>query len=424
MSEFGTVHAQDDSILTAAQWNAGLRRFSRELQNLIKHWLYDGTSPGDGNGGVAGGLAVAAVSGQMKIEVSPGFAFYFDSSLSDPLSTFGLVMLHTATQANVTSNTSGSTRVDVVSIESPTGTDNTETVTVYDASPESRATQRGAQPAITVTAGTPGAGAPSTPTGHLKLAEISIPTGTTTNLSGATFTDSRVYSRGPVNRDSTPIKWHLDGAGVDSILQVDVGGSFVSAFGWDQDEDWPVFDRQNSTSGDSVDEHYPMLIDGARTWWLEGGFQAYGLRYASGDSGDLSVYLSANVDHLVIEEISNDTCQIQLAVPIPTQTRGLEFVGAEVDLELDTAFDNFVAGTVAIRAVNNAGSYVTLATAALSNTPAGLVTEDFSGGTVTPAKLTEHALFAFVTVSISGSDPAAGELHLHKWRIQFKEGRA
>ena len=202
MSELGVPHLTDNVILTAAQWNAALRRSSRELQDLLQHWLFGNAAPSAGGGGVIGGLVVDNVTGQLQVTVSPGTAFFYNAANADPLSKFGLVQLPTAATLSVAAAHATYDRIDVVSIATPTGTDTTETCLVWEAAPGDYDTQRGMQFSVTVTTGTPADPpvAPATPAGHLKLAEVRV-AATVTNLDAAVITDSRVLSGGFVPRD-------------------------------------------------------------------------------------------------------------------------------------------------------------------------------------------------------------------------------
>lgn len=109
------------------------------------------------------GCGIEKVSGELTVRITKGAA---DTNTAFPL---GYYRVFTdLTEVAISANTSGSTRVDVIYLSK--------------------------EGSLLVETGTPGAGEPATPSNGMKIYSLSIPTGTTTDLSGATLTDERIYT--------------------------------------------------------------------------------------------------------------------------------------------------------------------------------------------------------------------------------------
>lgn len=428
MSELGTVHAIDDMILTAAQWNAGLRRASRELQNLFMHWLFGDSAPAAGGGGVIGGLSCANVSGQMQTTIQPGMAFYYDASLSDPLSKFGLVMLHEAETHNHDAADATYDRIDIVCIASPTGTDNEESTLTYGGAPTNRDTQRGAEPSVVVVAGTPAGSpsAPATPAGFLKVCEVTVPAAAT-NLDAATYTDTRVYSRGPRNRGATDeIIFHDPSGRVPMLTAKNTTDGSESTLKADVDDHWPVYTRP-SQAGETTGNHSLLMTPNEdRTWQrihsLHSGF-SYG--FVTGDSGDIAVQSfgdHGNGPYSKLARVSADACDVVVYYPLHVEERGLEITEAVVRYAIDEVFDGTVTTLSAalLHYTESSDSPTVLGSASFVNTAAGYVDLD-----LTPTDTVMESggqLVLRVTANITGG--GAGELFVRHLDLTFKEGRA
>lgn len=122
-----------------------------------------------------------AAGANMSVDVAAGRCFILNSAYSvntaNSTKYWGLLS-DAITNLSITSNTSGSTRYDLIVANIDTG-----------ASANDYATNVGD---IEVVVGTPGAGQPATPSNSLLLAVLEIPTGTTTQIVDADITDSRV----------------------------------------------------------------------------------------------------------------------------------------------------------------------------------------------------------------------------------------
>lgn len=122
-----------------------------------------------------------AAGANMSVDVAAGRCFILNSAYSvntaNSTKYWGLLS-DAVTNLSITSNTSGSTRHDLIVANIDTG-----------ASANDYATNVGD---IEVVIGTPGAGQPATPSNSLLLAVLEIPTGTTTQIVDADITDSRV----------------------------------------------------------------------------------------------------------------------------------------------------------------------------------------------------------------------------------------
>ena len=115
----------------------------------------------------------------MKVRVNPGQCYIENSDFTaDSLQNkYFLFKMDSEEELDISSNASGSTRIDLIcaEVDKVTSPDNT-----------------GANVALlTVVEGTPGAGVPATPDDHLKLAEVEVGDGVT-SITDSDITDSRV----------------------------------------------------------------------------------------------------------------------------------------------------------------------------------------------------------------------------------------
>ncbi len=366
MSEFGVPHYTDDVILTAAQLNAGQRRMSRELQTMLQHWLFGDAAPSAGAGGVMGGLVVDNVTGQMQLTVSPGSAFYYDAGVASPLSPFKLILHPSADIVNVSAADATHDSIDVVSIKAPTGTDTEETCLVYEAASDTYATQRWAQPVVTVTAGTPAASpsAPATPAGELKLAEVRVPAAAS-NLNAATITDFRSLSGGFVPRDGS------------GTVPLRTAREWWEVAGW----------------------------AGAYNTPLPANWQVYGP----------TSWANALLGHgLTVENVGASSGEVALVIPLPLQLRGQSIIGGRISYEVGTEFDGVV--SMAAHLVHAGSTVVPLASASIGNSTGY---EDLTLTTYFE-EVAEGRLFMVVRVNVA-SGGSGGALTIYNVAAKFRE---
>ena len=114
----------------------------------------------------------------MSVDVAEGIAYILNDSFTEFASTIHYwdTLLDASVNEAISSNSSGSTRIDLVCIKIDTG-----------ASPDANASNVAT---IFIVEGTPGAGAPATPANHLKLAEVEVANGET-SITDAEITDFR-----------------------------------------------------------------------------------------------------------------------------------------------------------------------------------------------------------------------------------------
>jgi len=108
----------------------------------------------------------------MTVDVASGRAYVWCSSLNTHMRTY----LDSSTQVSIDSNSSGSTRYDIICIK-------IDTSITPDADGSNIAS-------IVVVKGTPGSGVPSTPANHYKLAEVEVADGET-EITDNEITDTR-----------------------------------------------------------------------------------------------------------------------------------------------------------------------------------------------------------------------------------------
>lgn len=114
----------------------------------------------------------------MSVDVAAGIAYILNDSFTEFASTqhFWDVLMDVSTNVSISSNASGSTRIDLVCIKIDTA-----------ASPDANASNVAS---IVVVEGTPGAGTPATPSNNYKLAEVTVANGET-SITNAEITDTR-----------------------------------------------------------------------------------------------------------------------------------------------------------------------------------------------------------------------------------------
>lgn len=431
MSELRSPHLTNNAIPSATQWNNAFRGLSREIQELFLRLLCGDDTPSAGGGGVLGGLACDNVSGQMQSTVTAGWGWYYDATLASPLSPFGAVPLHATETVNHASADPDDDRIDVISIASPTGTDTEESVLTWEAAPQNRDTQRGAQPVIMVTAGTPAGSpvAPSTPAGHLKLAEVLVPAGAT-NLDSATYTDFRVFAHGNRLRGDDgrfDFVSRLATGGLELMRFYILGAVASSSLDWDMGEDWLRWTRGKGAAGDSTGEVFAMGIPDGRTWWRSVPF----LGGACYDSANVNLgFLMSDANALILKRATNGAALSYVYVGIPADARGLELVAAKLRYKTTQAFN---------ATVGAAGRAFKLMLMAADGTATELASQDVTIASLldacaapvtltlgdTPVLVEGDTLIARFMLELTASGTSdLGDLELHGLDLQFKEGRA
>jgi hypothetical protein len=428
MSEIRTPNLANNAIFNAAQWNNALRGTTREIQEMMLRLLNGDDTPSAGGGGVLGGFVCDNVTGQMQSTVTAGWGWYYDATLAEPMSPFGAVMLHESEIVNHTAADGSNPRIDVISIASPSDTDTEESTLTWEAAPENRDTQRGAQPTIVVTAGTPAGSpvAPSTPAGHLKLCEVTVPAGAT-NLNSATYTDKRTFARGNVLRPADGPHEFVEptGTGQVTITEIVTPGA-RSGFLWKNTQDWPAFYRDIVGAGEQLGELYPMLIPEGRTWRRCHSLGAGGThRYINGTVSDMTVAMSATAPVTELTRASSSLSAGVLRFPLAVDNRKLGITDFRLTVRLATAFTGTVTTLAAsLVKIGATGTQTVLGTAALNGlTPATwatLAAADF--GLAETVLGNGEALYVAINWDMTGG--GAGELWLSMAELVVREGRS
>lgn len=430
MSEIRTPHLTNNAIPNAAQWNNAFRGMVREIQEMMLRLLHGDDTPSAGGGGVLGGLVCDNVSGQMQSSVTPGWGWYYDATLPSPQSPFGVVVLHETTIVNHTPADGSNPRIDVISIASPSDTDTVESTLTWEAAPENRPTQRGAQPALVVTAGTPAGSpvAPATPAGHLKLCEVTVPAGAT-NLNSAGYSNKRVMANGGKLRDADLGDFVFAdrvGTGVVSLLTVlDLLETLEpSAIQWDRSKDYPVFYRGKGEvgigGGDKLGAHYPMLIHGGRTWWRSVPW--IGKEQDLGANPMTSLF---NANYLTLARVNTTAMGYTMSVPIPADVRGIEVVAAKLRYQCVEAFDatwNEKLVDLIHVAADGTATVIGTATFTLSGVHGSVEPLTFTS-LATPVIAEGDMVFASLRLASNGDGTAVGEVRLFSLDVQFREAR-
>lgn len=162
------------------------------------------------------GFKVTYDSG-MDVTVASGIGLYYDSTETDPHKPkYKPIVLLADETLTVGDNSSGSTRIDIISVAPLYDDDNPETITQrtsgFGASTATTSLASDTRTAfaanVVLTPGTPGGGAPSLPAGHIPLAGIEVVTGSNAGspISDADITDDRDRLGVPAQNLSMPPK--------------------------------------------------------------------------------------------------------------------------------------------------------------------------------------------------------------------------
>lgn len=181
----------------------------------------------------------------LGVKVAAGTFFVLNDSWSEFSSSirFWDGMLDGETTVSVDSNSSGSTRIDLICIKIDTG-----------ASPDANASNVAT---VEVVKGTPGAGAPSLPSNHLKLAEVSVEDGETTILN-ADITDFR--TRAVLNMERM-------GVANDVYIQgKDASGSFQDLFKINSSDQFQVARELLASNGMDLGSGQGIKQNGSSPW--------------------------------------------------------------------------------------------------------------------------------------------------------------
>ncbi|MGB0971332.1 MAG: hypothetical protein ACPGVG_10265 [Mycobacterium sp.] len=251
----------DDQAPKADKLNAGFRWTGYDTLRMFAAKFLADVAPAEG-GYVLGGLkASAAGGGAAATTVQAGAAIHRSAATyaavldgEDTANGWGLTLLEADTDVAHTDNASGSTRVDLVAITSTVGTDRPESVQQDGGSTTSQDTRWGHETSLVVTAGTPGAGVPATPTGHTVLYQVSIPNGTTgANWSAnTTYTDVR---QGKIHAQFVPAH------GSEYTASVDNGDITIQHFG-----SYLSFVRTGTTGQEDYQIRQALSLPARETW--------------------------------------------------------------------------------------------------------------------------------------------------------------
>jgi len=434
MTELRTPHLTDNAIPSAAMWNSAFRAAVAEIQDMMKFALWGDETPSAGAGGVMGGLVVDNVTGQLQSTVSPGMGWFYDSAIASPASKFGLIILKSTATVNHSAGDATYPRYDIVTIACPSGTDTELSVPRWQSSVANMDTQRGAEPALTVSEGTPEAlpSFPSTPAGHLLLAIVYVPANAA-NLNAAVYTDSRIM-RGVAKRDgdTNPVVYQgRDSTTNAKIFEVttieDVVAGLQSAMRWRASEDWPAFQRSTELTGEKIgtgasDWLYPMVIPGGRTWWRT---VPWSLAYFADDVGNLDINRNALSGDISIARGSTLAGgPVRVSLQVATEARGLELVAARIRKKVATAFTTVSVSTIEIYIAHADGT----------TTPLGnenVIANSVNASPVvcdvdldpTPVLVAGDRIVALYTLTLNSGGSAVGSIGLETLELQFKEGR-
>lgn len=416
---FRTGYFLDDQAPEQDDWNAAFRWTARDLAWFMAYLLF-GDSAATGDAVVVDGLECTAGSG-MQTDYTAGAALHYDASVytatlkgNETASPFGVQMVTAAGSITHAANSSGSTRVDIITISGALGTDTPENVQQDGGSTTSQDTRWGTEATVAITEGTPGAGVPATPTGHTKVAEVSIPNGAG-SAAAFTYTDTRYYARKP---------WKVSGNGgsgtVDMAEATRDDADESMRLSWSRDEHWPIFTRTGEPAGDFTSSMFLMGSPSSREW-----SHSYPLRAATEyqAAGTGISWDGANGHTLVINRSGDGTTFYNLI--IPGEDRGLEVTGVTLRWLNGTAWD----GTIATQSwevyhVDGSTGTATLITGTETFDLGSTNTITASAATMASTPVMDSGDYLECEIELSASGGSTGNLALYSVEITYKEGRA
>lgn len=434
MSELASPHVTANHIADPDITNGQFRRLPRQLAELLRGLLHTDATPDEDYGYVVRGLSPSG-SG-LVTTISAGVAVAYDSSV-DPDTTgyskYAVLVSEEDLEITHDAHDPSDPRVDVVCLQWSSAVADVLAVPKVGASPANVATIRRAVCGLWIQKGTPGAGAPTYPTGMVVLCEADIPAG-----SGAISYRGSVAQRantGYVRRD--PLVFEQDdayaagnttpplmamrkvGRGLDGV-------GLTSFLSWDWGTDWPVVTRGVSDTGEvsSPTKMWPLMAPGGRTWWRT---YPFAVGWEAPEFGSKFVAATGLVDvvalhsYLRIQHSAAGSGYILPTVAMPIEQRGLRVVGARLRYQVDTEFD----GTVdtfewTLYHVDGQTVATAIGSVAMVNTAGSEVTAEISP--FTPVLMGPGSSLAARVELNRSADGTQGQFAVLSVEVQFEEG--
>lgn len=417
----------DDQAPKADKWNPHLRWTGRDMANFIAAHVFGELTTGIGAGSarVLAGFNVSAGSG-MASNYTAGAAIHYDTTVytavvdgEDTVSPFGWQMVESNGAVTHDANASGSVRVDLVCSLSTIGTDRPENVQQDGGATTSQNTRWGHQSSVAIVKGTPGAGAPATPTGYTLLEEVSIPDGAGSSAA-FTYTDKRQRAANHILYD-THVEIDVEDGNAQTMIQVDDQTDATTfALTWNRVNDWMAITRNVVPAGDTTQQLYPMVVPGGREWTVFIPFAGGNWRRPT-SGGGLEIEDYGNKVEIDRTGVTAEQFEWSASMPIPA--RGLEITAGTIYWDVNTAFDGTILNqTLNVDVYDETGASTTsLAAASPALAVAGTGKTAATSGT--PVVVDGEYARINLTFGLSADGTAVGRVSLYGVQLTLKEGR-
>lgn len=425
-----TGYLQDNDGPDGEQFNVIYRKSAEAFTQWLGYYLRpQNTWPPASDSAWCIGCVASAGSGAAST-ITTGSILHYDpsyyTSTQDGVETLPdwmLIPVPAAQSVAHSENSSGSTRVDLVCIDAAPSVGPNTTVAQRGGGTLSRPITYGAIPVLKVVEGSPGAGAPSLPSGYVQLASVSVPTGTTSAnwSSNVTYTDSRTLLSNNVSRYEA-FQGYENGS--NRVVMFEYPENSGDALQWDGDNTgrWPRFVRGITSGGEQNGAYYPLASFNGRTYWRQINFAAFVDWSATGVDGNVTP-----PSYYRIVQTASGTKSGIFVCPIEYDARYVGVQDFKIAINMVAQFDGtvntFDADLIRMSSTGVATDIATIDLSGLS-TGAQVVQASVSGTVSSTDSLAEgETLQIRITVGTTGGT-GVGELHIYGAQVEFKEGKA
>lgn len=437
--EVSSIHLINTLIPSAAQLNDPQREGAADIAHLLQ-FLSMGDDSVPSPGLVFGGLFVRGKVGDMRVDIDAGAGAFFDAAAVAPQHPFGIAVVRADTQSPALNDGDGTfPRIDVISIRPFSNLLDVEPVLQKGGGTTPVPIRRGPDFEIVVTEGTPAASpvAPSTPSLHIKLAEVTVPVGLTSSSPGAggtaqaTIRDWRelrnVFESGPFLPRGRTTQVDTWASSITLLELLGVQGAFGNQLVLigDMDNFWPVYQRAGAGAGDTSEPLYPQMVPGGREYWKRININKTNALIQAGGAGveDTDWEQSADTG-LTVSHLTAVAATLEFEVPIPIDIRALRVTDFDVDFTINDNFNSAADVIFRLRHWNRSGPFmVNLSpTGNPDTTVAGF---DTQAETLAPAVLIEDGDGLSLTCTIIFEAVAdSASITIHNIGVKVREGSA
>lgn len=454
MSEISSINFHDASVPSAAQLNTPQRKGAADIAVLFSALMTGDQNEAAAADGILGGLQVQGVNNDMRVLVTKGAGFRHDATAvaGTPPDSWELLLLAVDTHSSALSDGDGThPRIDVISVDPSSAELDSEAVLNpgSGAGTTPRYTRRGPQLDIVVTEGTPAASpsAPSTPSGHVKLAEVTIPAGLTAGGGGTgdasvTITDYRNHAGLYKRRNSgisaeaaaQLIKAAWSGSDIIARSQIPDGSNSLS-LQLDADSNWLFLSRNGVPAGEEGSDLYPLVSPGGRGWEiyfpvpLRNPAEAYtvGANWTVTHNSNLGT--SGNTKgprDLLCLHNGSGAQNLDVEIPITLPQRGLKITAVTLHYEVNTILGGSGAATARVYKVSGPGQdQDAIGSETTLNNTTGLKATaiDVGGGSPPEDEITEdHTNFVLAIRLAADAVADSASIEIYGVTVEVEEG--